>query len=648
MNIAVSKIAMLSCFIFMLASCGGGGGDAGGVPQEPNSVDRDSDGLIEIFTLEELDWVRNDLLGQSLTDHEGNSSSAGCPSSGCVGYELVNDLDFDTSGDGVIDSADQYYDYDGDGSNSGWLPIGNSRESFAAVFEGNGFSINNLYIHRDRTDLETAGLVLGLFGSIESLRTVNRIGISNLSIDGEITGASKIGFLAGRIGASNHEGVYLENININGTVNNTFNAPDISLFVGTLSCSESDLAVENITINGVINGIGNSTGALSGNLNLYDVCESVSISDVTFNGSLTGSDDAAGLIAWINSDSEVEHQVNIDNVEINADISGESDVGGIIGWATFNGGNGQLAIANSRVNGNISARSDDIGDSNAGGLLGFLISFNNTNSLDILFDNNLFDGSIDAEGDYVGGAIGQMYLVHQSSFNMTKNGVIADIRDTTSGSINYGGLIGYLYTGDLSGSATIQDNFSISHLDVETDCTGGLIGMARNGPGQDQPLYVRRNFVNSMINSSDMNTGGLIGCATVWNENQLSISSNLLNSTLESGMGALVLADDSTLNVEDSLVFRHNLVISEQDFLPFVSDQFTVNGIDVFALEELECPTSDNNSTCLADTVLYEGDDWSRAVSDGVWDFGSDVEMPGINIQGVVYRANDYSLHFSE
>ena len=80
---------------------------------------------------------------------------------GCVGYELNADLDFDTDRDGDVDSDDDYWK---DGA--GWVPIGDSSVSystFAAIFEGNGRTIANLFIDSSENEL-------GLFGATPVLR----------------------------------------------------------------------------------------------------------------------------------------------------------------------------------------------------------------------------------------------------------------------------------------------------------------------------------------------------------------------------------------------------------------------------------------------------------------------------------------------
>ena len=69
----------------------------------------------------------------------------GCPTSGCVGYELSGDLDFDTNASGDADSGDDYWN-----SGHGWVPIGTGTLHYSAVFEGNGHTISNLFIDSDR------------------------------------------------------------------------------------------------------------------------------------------------------------------------------------------------------------------------------------------------------------------------------------------------------------------------------------------------------------------------------------------------------------------------------------------------------------------------------------------------------------------
>lgn len=149
---------------------------------EREDYDINKNGLIEIYDLQDLNEIRNDLTGRTLY-----GSSAGCPDEGCFGVELMADLDFDTNGDGVIDAGDTYWN-DGEG----WEPIGPSRANpFRSFFEGNGYVIRNLYIDRlNQSDI-------GLFGHTTDA-VIRRIGITG-SLTYVRGGSTFTGILAGMI-----------------------------------------------------------------------------------------------------------------------------------------------------------------------------------------------------------------------------------------------------------------------------------------------------------------------------------------------------------------------------------------------------------------------------------------------------------------
>lgn len=149
---------------------------------ENNRADYDIDdnGLIEINDLADLNEIRNALDGRSLY-----GSSAGCPSSGCVGFELTSDLNFDQNGDGVLNEYDPYWN-----NGTGWQHIGTPSTPFTAVFNGNNHSIHNLLINRPGESYAS------LFGRVENTT------ISNIHLRGPlsfITGYKSVGPLAGHI-----------------------------------------------------------------------------------------------------------------------------------------------------------------------------------------------------------------------------------------------------------------------------------------------------------------------------------------------------------------------------------------------------------------------------------------------------------------
>ena len=96
-------------------------------------MDDDNDGLIEISSLEMFNNIRYDLDGTHYDDEAddtaGNEgSNLGCPStSGCNGYELIENLDFDENGN---DTADDTYTMD-----AGWQPLASSTQEIDIVYQ---------------------------------------------------------------------------------------------------------------------------------------------------------------------------------------------------------------------------------------------------------------------------------------------------------------------------------------------------------------------------------------------------------------------------------------------------------------------------------------------------------------------------------
>ena len=197
--------------------------------------DTDEDGLIEISTLAQLNAVRWDLNGDGAvasgdTANYSGASGAfasastgmGCPTGGCSGYELTQDLDFDTDGDGAShdggtsDSGDTYHN-----GGSGWDPIGRSwspsdSTHFNAVFDGNGHSIHNLYVNRNRN-------YGGLFAVLRGNAVVRSLGLPNAYVDISQQGSAAplAGSSWGRVEASWASGSVAGNTNVGGLVGST-------------------------------------------------------------------------------------------------------------------------------------------------------------------------------------------------------------------------------------------------------------------------------------------------------------------------------------------------------------------------------------------------------------------------------------------
>ena len=158
--------------------------------------DADGDGLLEVATLAQLHAMRWDLDGNGTSTEAGYglafrdaATGMGCPTTGCTGYELTADLDFDTNGDGAVDVVGDTYWNDG----AGWAPIGTSAAPFAATFHGNGHTIANLFIDRDTMDN------VGLFGTTGSTSVVRNVGLRAADVTGRYEVGGLVGYNFGTI-----------------------------------------------------------------------------------------------------------------------------------------------------------------------------------------------------------------------------------------------------------------------------------------------------------------------------------------------------------------------------------------------------------------------------------------------------------------
>ena len=196
--------------------------------------DADNDGLIDVDTLAKLNAIRWDLDGDGVGDkydsngdgdytdtgeydytsnYTGVFSSAednmGCGESAvsissqntgnptCKGYEITANLDFDTDGDGDVDSGDTYWN-----SGAGWTPIGDAATGYTGEFEGNGatYTISNLFIN---STTSSGSAYAGLFGVIGSGGEVKNVKLEDVDVTAAVTSTTSThevyaGALAGK------------------------------------------------------------------------------------------------------------------------------------------------------------------------------------------------------------------------------------------------------------------------------------------------------------------------------------------------------------------------------------------------------------------------------------------------------------------
>ena len=370
------------------------------------SYDADGDGLIEVSNLAQLAAIRADLNGDGASPAPGYAAAfpeamagMGCPDSGCTGYELVADLDFDTNGNGEADEGDAYWN---DGA--GWIPIGDARHKFTADFDGNNHTIANLYINYSN---RREDYYVGLFG-YASDSSIKQIGIvfavvsgyrstgglvggssggeiSDSYVTGSVSGDYSVGGLVGSRNGGTISGSYTT-VSVSGrrwvgglvggnsgTISASYATSSVSggTDVGGLVGWNSGSTISGSYAMGIVSGddyvgglIGSSSGAISGN---YAA------------GRVSGNDHVGGLIG--SNDGTVSASY------ATGSVSGNDSVGGFIG--SSNGG----AISGSYATGNVS------GDNYVGGLVGE--QSGNTISASYAM------GSVSGGGDDIGGLVGR-------------------------------------------------------------------------------------------------------------------------------------------------------------------------------------------------------------------------------------------------
>ena len=334
-------------------------------------IDDDDDGLIEIWTLEQLHNMRYNLAGTTYDDEladTGTNADAGittgaptAATADCTtatggvylcGYELMNNLDFDLDGDGSTVKTDGTLDTEDNASphfvvsSGGWEPIGTDaadNNRFAAIFEGNGFTISNLAIRRNLT-------AIGLFGS-----TV-RAHIRNVGIVGGLvayTGSSSsdVGALVGEVVTDAI--VSASNAAVNIDVRSASQGYAGGL-VGRLSRTTSSIITSYATGNVDGGDGGDRLGGLVGIQDNGSVIASYATGNVSGSG---GNDSVGGLVGRLSSGSITASYAT-------GDVSAGSGSDFAGGLTSFSGGSITASYATGDVDGG--ADSD-----NAGTLVGF-------------------------------------------------------------------------------------------------------------------------------------------------------------------------------------------------------------------------------------------------------------------------------------
>jgi hypothetical protein len=182
-------------------------------------------------------------------------------------------------------------------SGAGFTPIGNSSDPFSGDFDGKGFSVDGLYIHRPNT------YDIGFFGRVNS-GDIKNIGVTNLDIQGD----TYVGGLVGQnkdysdITNSYSRGTVTGNQSVGGLVGVNRGSSDI-----TKSYSR-----------GTVNGNTNLGGLVGENIDDSYIKKAYS------SGNVSGDREVGGLVG-LNIGSHIKKSYSLSRV------TGDINVGGLLG-----------------------------------------------------------------------------------------------------------------------------------------------------------------------------------------------------------------------------------------------------------------------------------------------------------------------------
>ena len=204
-----------------------------------------------------------------------------------------------------IDMSDSY-GADIGGLEVSWMPIGNNTNKFAGNFDGGGFSVTGIYINTNSSTYR------GLFGYVTGT-------VSNLTLDGSVTGRDYTGGICGKL-----DGGKIENCVNNASVNGTkYVGGIVGQGAGTAEISDCSNTAA-VTATGGTGGImGSGKAQINRCFNTGDI-SSVSGASII--------DGAGGICGTLNANSVAAECYNRGSITISGSTKTASDgLGGVIG-----------------------------------------------------------------------------------------------------------------------------------------------------------------------------------------------------------------------------------------------------------------------------------------------------------------------------
>jgi len=374
-------LARVSVFLIMAALIAGmsGCGD-----YTPPSKD------LEIQDWYDLDDVRDNL--------EGN-------------HILVNDLDSTSPGYQQLASPTA-------NSGKGWEPIGDWDAQFNGTFDGQGYKIRDLFIHRLGGPEED---IVGLFGRVGEGGRIKDIGVVSVNVTGGILVGGLVGSNLGHVSNSYSTGSVTGTEIVGGLVGDNEGPVSDSYFIGNVT---GDFAV-----GGLVGG--NDEGTVN---NSYST------------GSVTGTDCVGGLMGG-------NFYGTASNCYFTGTVTGEGIVGGLMG------DNEEGTVSNSYSTGSVT------GTSKVGGLMGGNYgTINNCYSTCIVYGEKEVGGLLGRNTDTVSNSYSTGSVIGTEAVG----GLVGVNQESVSDSYSIGNVTGNEDVGGLVGLNKFDGVTSNSFWDIET------------------------------------------------------------------------------------------------------------------------------------------------------------------------------------
>lgn len=350
-----------------------------------------------------------------------------------------------------------------------FTPIGNSTSAFEGIFDGQNYTISNLYINSQDSDN------IALFGVIKNG------GVRNLTVTGSVTGNGNN--VAGVIGYI--ENGYVENcinnVNVENTATECYRAGGVVALMKNSSIKEC----ENY---GTIKANYQQSGGIVATV-IEDSEEVKIIENCENYGNVTATNISGGIVGYVNAKYLIKNCYNKQDTKITASTQYAS--GGILGYC---GTDGVVTIENCTNDGNCEAYI-----SGAGGIAG-----GNGGSLTITNCNN--NGQMYASTSCAGGILG--YADNNSKLTNITN-------CNNSGYIKVESWAGGGIIGNLSRDATIEYCQNTGEVyGINGNC-GGIVGSIGENDTTISTLTINSSFNKGYIHGDGKNgnpaLGGIIG-----------------------------------------------------------------------------------------------------------------------------------------